>query len=233
MPWRTRRSDADKQNLDWRLSLGEPGKDPEDAGGSHYHREDCTLHLTSSGRTVRRHNLIQRGSRDERQQLRSPEVASQITAHPRRLKRVDLRLRDEELPRHPLGEVVEANSGSPSCVVAAGSSRHGLSCAWPYWPPSGRKSTYHAVKIPRASAPDRLDGDAGHAGQLEVDAALQRLQKLLMIGSGFPYSEFLPEPGKAKGVQIDILIWVRYRYAIRCAASRRCTGDPALAAADA
>ncbi len=28
---------------------------------------------------------------------------------------------------------------------------------------------------------------------------------LLMIGSGFPYSEFLPKPGQAKGVQIDIL----------------------------
>ncbi len=27
---------------------------------------------------------------------------------------------------------------------------------------------------------------------------------LLMIGSGFPYSEFLPEEGKARGVQIDI-----------------------------
>lgn len=28
---------------------------------------------------------------------------------------------------------------------------------------------------------------------------------LFMIGSGFPYSEFLPKPGQAKGVQIDIL----------------------------
>ena len=27
---------------------------------------------------------------------------------------------------------------------------------------------------------------------------------LLMVGSGFPYSEFLPEEGKARGVQIDI-----------------------------
>lgn len=25
-----------------------------------------------------------------------------------------------------------------------------------------------------------------------------------MIGSGFPYSEFLPEEGQARGVQIDI-----------------------------
>src|SRR3954465_6051822 len=27
---------------------------------------------------------------------------------------------------------------------------------------------------------------------------------LLMIGSGFPYAEFLPEEGKARGVQIDV-----------------------------
>ena len=27
---------------------------------------------------------------------------------------------------------------------------------------------------------------------------------LLMIGSGFPYSEFLPKEGAARGVQIDI-----------------------------
>jgi len=27
---------------------------------------------------------------------------------------------------------------------------------------------------------------------------------LLMIGSGFPYAEYLPEPGKARGVQIDV-----------------------------
>ena len=27
---------------------------------------------------------------------------------------------------------------------------------------------------------------------------------LLMIGSGFPYSEFLPKEGQARGVQIDI-----------------------------
>src|SRR3954462_2263977 len=27
---------------------------------------------------------------------------------------------------------------------------------------------------------------------------------LLMVGSSFPYSEWLPEPGQARGVQIDI-----------------------------
>src|SRR6185437_13625565 len=36
---------------------------------------------------------------------------------------------------------------------------------------------------------------------------------LLMVGSSFPYSEFLPEEGKARGVQIDLdarMIGIRY-----------------------
>lgn len=33
---------------------------------------------------------------------------------------------------------------------------------------------------------------------------MQECDTLLMIGSGFPYSEFLPKPGRARGVQIDI-----------------------------
>ena len=36
---------------------------------------------------------------------------------------------------------------------------------------------------------------------------------LLMVGSSFPYSEWLPEPGQARGVQIDLdarLLGMRY-----------------------
>ena len=36
---------------------------------------------------------------------------------------------------------------------------------------------------------------------------------LLMVGSGFPYSEFLPKEGQARGVQIDIepgMLSIRY-----------------------
>ena len=36
---------------------------------------------------------------------------------------------------------------------------------------------------------------------------------LLMVGSSFPYSEFLPTEGKARGVQIDIdarMLSIRY-----------------------
>ena len=55
---------------------------------------------------------------------------------------------------------------------------------------------------------------------------------LLMIGSGFPYSEFLPKEGKARGVQIDH----RARHAVAALSDggqsrRRCRGDAARAAA--
>src|SRR4029078_3051136 len=36
---------------------------------------------------------------------------------------------------------------------------------------------------------------------------------LLMVGTNFPYSEFLPTPGQARGIQIDIdgrLLGIRY-----------------------
>ena len=33
---------------------------------------------------------------------------------------------------------------------------------------------------------------------------MKQCDTFLMIGSAFPYSEFLPEPGSARGVQIDI-----------------------------
>jgi pyruvate dehydrogenase (quinone) len=42
---------------------------------------------------------------------------------------------------------------------------------------------------------------------------MQGCDTLLMIGSGFPYSEWLPEPGQARGVQIDLdvkMLGIRY-----------------------
>ena len=42
---------------------------------------------------------------------------------------------------------------------------------------------------------------------------MQGCDTLLMVGSSFPYSEFLPEPGQARGVQIDLdarMLGIRY-----------------------
>ena len=58
-----------------------------------------------------------------------------------------------------------------------------------------------------------VTGSIGLLGTKPSDAMMQGCDTLLMIGSGFPYSEWLPEPGQARGVQIDIdarMLGIRY-----------------------
>ncbi len=47
-------------------------------------------------------------------------------------------------------------------------------------------------------------GGIGLLGTRPSQEAIQDCDTLLMIGSSFPYLEFLPKPGSARGVQIDI-----------------------------
>lgn len=59
----------------------------------------------------------------------------------------------------------------------------------------------------KAVLPDDLPWVTGSIGLLGTEPSYKLMSKcdtLLMIGSGFPYSEFLPEEGQARGVQIDI-----------------------------
>jgi pyruvate dehydrogenase (quinone) len=59
----------------------------------------------------------------------------------------------------------------------------------------------------RAALPDDLPYVTGSIGLLGTKPSwdlMQDCDTFFMIGSGFPYSEFLPAEGKAKGVQIDI-----------------------------
>ena len=56
---------------------------------------------------------------------------------------------------------------------------------------------------------------------------MQECDTLLMVGSSFPYSEFLPEEGQARGVQIDIdgrMLGIRYPMEVNLVgdAPRRC-----------
>ena len=58
-----------------------------------------------------------------------------------------------------------------------------------------------------------VTGSIGLLGTKPSDEMMQGCDTLLMIGSGFPYSEWLPEPGQARGVQIDIdarMLGIRY-----------------------
>jgi pyruvate dehydrogenase (quinone) len=68
----------------------------------------------------------------------------------------------------------------------------------------------------KAAVPDDLPFVTGSIGLLGTKPSwdlMQDCDTLLMIGSSFPYAEFLPEEGQARGVQIDIdarMIGIRY-----------------------
>lgn len=58
----------------------------------------------------------------------------------------------------------------------------------------------------KAALPDELPyvtGAIGLLGTEPSDKLMRECDTLLMVGSSFPYTEFLPEPGQARGVQID------------------------------
>jgi len=68
----------------------------------------------------------------------------------------------------------------------------------------------------RAALPDDLPWVTGSIGLLGTKPSWDLMtgcDTLLMVGSGFPYAEFLPEEGQARGVQIDLkpdMLSIRY-----------------------
>jgi pyruvate dehydrogenase (quinone) len=68
----------------------------------------------------------------------------------------------------------------------------------------------------KAAVPDDLPFVTGSIGLLGTEPSYELMKgcdTLLVVGSSFPYSEFLPEEGQARGVQIDVdarMIGIRY-----------------------
>jgi pyruvate dehydrogenase (quinone) len=68
----------------------------------------------------------------------------------------------------------------------------------------------------KAAVPDDYPFVTGAIGLLGTKPSWDMMMgcdTLLMVGSSFPYSEFLPEPGQARGIQIDIdgrMLSIRY-----------------------
>jgi pyruvate dehydrogenase (quinone)/pyruvate oxidase len=59
----------------------------------------------------------------------------------------------------------------------------------------------------KAAVPDfspYTTGGIGLTGTKPSQEAMEECDTLLMVGTSFPYMEFLPKPGQARGVQIDI-----------------------------
>src|SRR5581483_9256905 len=59
----------------------------------------------------------------------------------------------------------------------------------------------------KAAVPDEdphTTGGIGLLGTTPSQEAMEKCDTLLMVGTSFPYIEFLPKPGAARGVQIDL-----------------------------
>ena len=88
----------------------------------------------------------------------------------------------------------------------------------------------------KAALPDDLPYVTGSIGLLGTKPSwdlMDGCDTLLMVGSSFPYSEFLPEEGAARGVQIDIdgrMIGIRYPMEVNLVGDSKATlraADPA------
>ncbi len=81
----------------------------------------------------------------------------------------------------------------------------------------------------RAVVPDDVPYVTGSIGLLGTRPSWELMSEcdtLLMVGSSFPYSEFLPEEGQARGVQIDIdarRIGIRYPMDVHLVGDARAT----------
>ncbi|QWV93456.1 thiamine pyrophosphate-requiring protein [Geomonas oryzisoli] len=81
----------------------------------------------------------------------------------------------------------------------------------------------------KAVLPDTLPYVTGSIGLLGTKPSWEMMKEcdtLLMIGSGFPYSEFLPKEGQARGVQIDIsprMLGLRYPMEVNLQGDARLT----------
>jgi len=86
----------------------------------------------------------------------------------------------------------------------------------------------------KAAVPDDspyTTGGIGLLGTRPSQTALEKCDTLLMVGTSFPYIEFLPRPGQARGVQIDrdpMRIALRYPVEVGLVGDSRRTLDALL-----
>ncbi|MXP63062.1 thiamine pyrophosphate-requiring protein [Roseomonas sp. M0104] len=86
----------------------------------------------------------------------------------------------------------------------------------------------------KAAVPDDLSFVTGSIGLLGTKPSWDMMMEcdtLLMVGSGFPYSEFLPKEGQARGVQIDLspaMLSLRYPMEVSLEGDSRATLEALL-----
>src|SRR5919197_325614 len=83
-------------------------------------------------------------------------------------------------------------------------------------PPREHGAVVAKALLGRTVVPDDLPFVTGSIGLLGTKASwtlMNECDTLLMVGSSFPYTEWLPKPGQARGVQIDLdgrMLSIRY-----------------------
>src|SRR5438094_7336503 len=118
--------------------------------------------------------------------------------------------RDEDLKR--AAEVLNAGQ-KVAVVVGAGCMR---AAAEVVQVADGLGAGIAQALVGKAVLPDDTPGCTGSIGLLGTKASWEMMKEcdtLLMVGSSFPYSEFLPKEGQARGVQIDLqgrMLGIRY-----------------------
>lgn len=86
----------------------------------------------------------------------------------------------------------------------------------------------------KAAVPDDVAYCTGSTGLLGTKASWELMQgcdTLLMVGSGFPYTEFLPKEGQARGVQVDVkpeMLGLRYPMEVNLLGDSRATLEALL-----
>ena len=71
-----------------------------------------------------------------------------------------------------------------------------------------------------------VTGASGLLGTKPTNEMLENCDTFFMVGSSFPYSEWLPQPGQARGVQIDLdgkMLGIRYPMEVNLAGDARDT----------
>ncbi|MEA5503891.1 thiamine pyrophosphate-dependent enzyme [Halotia wernerae UHCC 0503] len=119
----------------------------------------------------------------------------------------DVRASSAQLPsEHDLLRAVEVLNAGKKIVIFAG---RGALKATDELEQLAQKLGAPIIKamLGKAAVPDfspYTTGGIGLTGTKPSQEAMEDCDTLLMVGTSFPYMEFLPKPGQARGVQIDI-----------------------------
>lgn len=146
-----------------------------------------------------------------------------VPGHASKVRSCRVRLPDAE----DLGRAAEALNAGRNVAVLAGQGAIGASRELEMLAERLGAPVAKAL-LGKAALPDDsvyTTGGIGLLGTRPSQEVMERCDTLLMVGTSFPYIEFLPKPGQARSVQIDI---DPARLGLRCPVDVALAGDSRL-----